>query len=342
MGFPGHMMIRLWLSLGEQNYFRLRFLSIFKYEGSQIEGVVTDNSLGSGVLVFFEKNTNTHAQATPASRHPKKTDLGIYHGCPGSWAIGNYKHVCLFFHLGMEFCGNLCLEYLMVRVNGVRKSFMFVATSIKCKGLALAMPKHLLPFFLLGVSHSKLEIRLVVVVLWFLLVLFCLTVREEPHTIRSTWEFVLLVTGMLCLSNDPMVVALCGKWILLCQRTFLLPNQCWVCKFQCRVCSSLTPRYFIPCKWGIVTGTLFIVQLLFTLFHLVCPKVMCLHLLGLNSSLSVCCKASLAQQRARLSESEKFLIHPQTHAFSLVAYPVWKNWSTRSLQENEIAFPTCV
>ena len=53
----------------------------------------------------------------------------------------------------------------MVRVNGVRKSFMFVATSLKCKGLALAMPKHLLPFLLLSVSHSKLEIRLVVLVL---------------------------------------------------------------------------------------------------------------------------------------------------------------------------------
>ena len=45
-------------------------------------------------------------------------------------------------------------------------------------------------------------------------------------------------------------------------------------------------------------------------------------LLGLNSSLSVCFKASLAQQRARCSESEKFLIHPQTHALSLVAYTV--------------------
>ena len=37
-------------------------------------------------------------------------------------------------------------------------------------------------------------------------------------------------------------------------------------------------------------------------------------------SVCVCCKASLAQQRARFSESEKFLIHPQAQAFCLVAY----------------------
>ena len=82
-------------------------------------------------------------------------------GARGHGLLGIISMYVCFFQWGMEFCRKRCLEYPMVRVNGVRNLFMF----IKVLGLALAMPKHLLPLHLLSVSHCKLEIRPVVLVL---------------------------------------------------------------------------------------------------------------------------------------------------------------------------------